>query len=162
MGMGVIATLYHARFRPGGGARGGDGVPGEEHRGDAGERAAPVPPEHQAADPEEREVDDRAAEEPLDEPGADRDPPGGVGGDGAPAGPARADAPVERAQALERLGWGEVREPDPDDRPRRRLHEAAAPEAAPGVGRKAERELSRKRGEVRRRHRPPLPPPDAL
>src|SRR5439155_824409 len=87
MGMGVIATLYHARFRPGRGARGGDEVPREEHRGDDGERAAPAPPEHQAADPEEREVDDRTAEEPLHEPGADRDPPGGVGGDGAPAVP---------------------------------------------------------------------------
>src|SRR5213080_132609 len=115
MGMCVIATLYHARFRAGRGARGGDEVPREEHRGDDGERAAPAPPEHQAADPEEREVDDRAAEEPLDEPGADRDPPGGVGGDGAPAGPARADMPVERAQALERLGGREVRDREPDD-----------------------------------------------
>src|SRR2546428_8651952 len=124
MGMGVMATLYNARFRLGGGARGGDELPRKEHRGDDGERAAPAPPEHQAADPEEREVDDRAAEEPLDEPGADRDPPGGVGGDGAPAGPARAYAPVERAQALERLCGRQVREPEPYHcRSRRRRNE---------------------------------------
>src|SRR2546428_13566495 len=99
MGMGVIGSLYHARFRPDRGARGTDEVPREDRRRDDGHRALPALPEHEAADPEEREVDDGTAEEPLDEPGAERGLAGGVGGDGAPAPPARpaaAGAPAPR------------------------------------------------------------------
>src|SRR5213596_2145144 len=104
MGIGVIASLYHAGLRPDRGARGADEVPREDRRGDDGERALAALPEHEAADPEEREVDDSTAEEPLHEPGAERGLAGRVGGDGAPARPARPDAPVERAQVVGSFG----------------------------------------------------------
>src|SRR5437870_11561223 len=109
MGMGVIASLYHARFGPNRGARGADEVPREDRRRDDSHRALPTLPEHEAADSEEREVDDGAAEEPLDEPRAERGLTGGVGRDGAPARSARPDAAVERAQVIGSLGGRQVR-----------------------------------------------------
>src|SRR2546428_13453934 len=130
MGMGVIGSLYHARFRPARGARATDGEPREARRRDDGHRALPALPEHEAADPEEREVDDGTAEEPLDEPGAERGLAGSVGGDGAPARPARTDASVERAQVVGPLGGRQGRDRQPDDRPERR-RPAEQPPAAP-------------------------------
>src|SRR5205809_6357208 len=100
MGMGVIGSLYHARFRPDRGARGTDEVPREDRRRDDGHRALPALPEHEAADPEESEVADGTAGEPLDEPGAERGLAGGAGGGGAPARPARTDSSGERPQAV--------------------------------------------------------------
>src|SRR3989442_7972852 len=134
MGMGVIGSLYHARFRPDRGARGTDEVPREDRRRDDGHRALPALPEHEAADPEEREVDDGTAEEPLDEPGAERGLAGSVGGDGAPARPARTDASVELAQLAGPLAGRPARDRQPDDRRERRPHEAPAREAARGLG----------------------------
>src|SRR5436190_1111470 len=64
MGIGVIASLYHAGLRPDRGARGADEVPREHRRGDDGERALAALPAHEAADPEERAVDGSPAEEP--------------------------------------------------------------------------------------------------
>src|SRR2546430_17682161 len=109
MGMGVIGSLYHARFRPDRGARGTDEVPREDRRRDDGHRALPALPEHEAADPEEREVDDGTAEEPLDEPGAERGLAGGVGGGRAPAPPGRPAAAGERPQRAGAPGRGSAR-----------------------------------------------------
>src|SRR5207249_3471002 len=158
MGMGVIGSLYHARFRPDRGARGTDEVPREDRRRDDGHRALRALPEHEAADPEEREVDDGTAEEPLDEPGAERGLAGGVGGDGAPARPARTDAPVERAQVVGPLGGRQVRDPQPDDRRKRRRHEEQLRETARVVGGEAEAPLGDEREDERRRHRAHLRP----
>src|SRR3989442_12589520 len=113
MGMGVIGSLYHARFRPDRGARGTDEVPREDRRRDDGHRALPALPEHEAADPEEREVDNGTAEEPLDEPGAERGLAGGAGGDGAPARPARTDPAGAPAQGAGPPGGRPGRRPPP-------------------------------------------------
>src|SRR2546427_12253016 len=121
MGMGVIGSLYHARFRPDRGARGTDEVPREDRRRDDGHRALPALPEHEAADPEEREVDDGTAEEPLDEPGAERGLAGGVGAAGPPPRPPPPDPSGDRAQGAGPPGGGKGRDRHPDDRrgPRR-------------------------------------------